>query len=156
MKLELLFVTIFAILICYDGYLKGPLQQLYSYGQIITGALVIAYLIYTYIKNPADIYSALDFAQTYLLHNRSNSSNTILRQAFEGRKKQDRNVSQLLKKQVAANQKWQCGHCNTVLDASYEVDHILALYKGGTNEEGNLIALCRNCHGKKTVLERLS
>jgi len=151
MKLQLLFVMLFAFFIFYDGYLKGPLQQLYSYGQIITGGLVIAYLIYSYIKNPSDIYGALDFAQNYLLHN--NNTKTTFKQAFEGKK--DRSVSQLLKKKVAANQKWQCGHCNTILDASYEVDHILALYKGGSNEEDNLVALCRNCHGKKTVAERL-
>jgi len=44
----------------------------------------------------------------------------------------------------------------SILDASYEVDHIVALYRGGTNSETNLVALCRNCHGKKTVNERLS
>jgi len=27
------------------------------------------------------------------------------------------------------------------------------LFKGGSNEINNLIALCRNCHGKKTLLE---
>jgi 5-methylcytosine-specific restriction endonuclease McrA len=61
-----------------------------------------------------------------------------------------------MKKQVAAKQGWSCGHCKSILDASYEVDHILALYKGGSNEESNLVALCRNCHGKKTVNERLN
>ena len=66
-----------------------------------------------------------------------------------------RQVSQLMKKKVAAKQQWRCGHCQSILDASYEVDHILALYRGGSNSEENLIALCRNCHGKKTVNERL-
>jgi 5-methylcytosine-specific restriction protein A len=67
-----------------------------------------------------------------------------------------RQVSQLLKKKRAADQKWACGHCKNILDASYEVDHIIPLYKGGSNDESNLIALCRNCHGKKTVEDRLS
>ena len=45
--------------------------------------------------------------------------------------------------------------CNNLLDATYEVDHINPLYKGGTNDFNNLQALCRNCHGKKTIDDRL-
>ena len=67
-----------------------------------------------------------------------------------------RSVSETKKKYVASIQKWKCGHCKKLLDASYEVDHILALYKGGTNELDNLVALCRNCHGMKTMKERLN
>ena len=40
--------------------------------------------------------------------------------------------------------------CNNILDHTYEIDHIKPLYKGGDNENTNLQALCRNCHGKKT------
>ena len=69
--------------------------------------------------------------------------------------KEKRNVTNLMKKKVAADQKWVCGHCSQTLDESYEVDHKLALFNGGTNDIGNLIALCRNCHGKKTMAERL-
>ena len=71
-------------------------------------------------------------------------------------KKVKRNVTNGQKKYVASIQKWKCGHCKKLLDASYEVDHILALYKGGTNELDNLVALCRNCHGMKTMKERLN
>ena len=39
---------------------------------------------------------------------------------------------------VASNQEWKCGKCNNILDASYEVDHITPLYKGGSNDESNL------------------
>ena len=155
MKTQILFVTLLALIIFYDGYLKGPLVQIYTYGKILSGAAVIAYLIYSFIKKPDDMYSALDFAQSYLLHNDGNTLRHVNR-ILEGKPKADRSVSQLLKKKVAANQKWKCGHCAQVLDASYEVDHILALYKGGSNDESNLVALCRNCHGKKTVDERLN
>jgi 5-methylcytosine-specific restriction protein A len=31
------------------------------------------------------------------------------------------------------------------------VHHILPLANGGTNEEGNLIALCKSCHSKITI-----
>ena len=66
-----------------------------------------------------------------------------------------RNVSNVTKKIVASNQGWHCGHCHTQLDFTYEIDHIIPLFRGGTNETRNLIALCRNCHGKKTIMERI-
>jgi len=64
-----------------------------------------------------------------------------------------RNVSSLTKKMVASNQEWKCGSCNQTLDYTYEIDHHIPLFKGGSNEFSNLIALCRNCHGKKTLHE---
>ena len=64
-----------------------------------------------------------------------------------------RNVSSLTKKMVASNQKWKCGTCRQTLDFTYEIDHHSPLFKGGSNDVSNLIALCRNCHGKKTLLE---
>lgn len=64
-----------------------------------------------------------------------------------------RNVSSLTKKMVASNQEWKCGTCKQTLDYTYEIDHNVPLFKGGSNEISNLIALCRNCHGKKTLLE---
>tara|TARA_Y100000591_G_C21838651_1_gene704224 strand:+ start:1575 stop:2000 length:426 start_codon:yes stop_codon:yes gene_type:complete len=67
-----------------------------------------------------------------------------------------RKVSETTKKVVAANQKWHCNICNNMLDASYEVDHIVPLYKGGDNSINNLQALCRNCHGKKTIYDKLN
>jgi len=66
-----------------------------------------------------------------------------------------RSVSESKKKYVAANQNWKCGHCQKVLDATYEIDHKIELQHGGTNEVTNLEALCRNCHGKKTLENRL-
>ena len=42
-----------------------------------------------------------------------------------------------------------------MLPATYEIDHIIALYLGGTNERDNLQAACANCHRAKTVDEKL-
>lgn len=71
------------------------------------------------------------------------------------RTKHKRNVSALLKKKIAASQQWKCSSCNSMLDETYEVDHVLALDHGGTNDPSNLRALCPHCHRKKTVDERI-
>lgn len=66
-----------------------------------------------------------------------------------------RKVSDQLKKIVASQQHWNCRKCKNILDATYEVDHILALEDGGNNDIKNLQALCRNCHGKKTMEDNI-
>tara|TARA_B100000989_G_C19371224_1_gene397524 strand:+ start:84 stop:656 length:573 start_codon:yes stop_codon:yes gene_type:complete len=69
--------------------------------------------------------------------------------------KSKRKVSEQSKKYVAANQEWRCKKCTKLLGASFEVDHINPLYKGGDNSLSNLQALCRNCHGDKTIYDRI-
>ena len=77
-------------------------------------------------------------------------------QAMSGGKTKTRSVSEARKKSVAASQGWRCSACNEMLSATYEVDHIIELQDGGTNDVSNLTAMCRNCHGEKTLQERLS
>lgn len=66
-----------------------------------------------------------------------------------------RSVSETKKKYVAANQDWKCGHCQEQLDHTFEIDHKVRLEYGGGNDVQNLVALCRNCHGKKTASENM-
>jgi hypothetical protein len=66
-----------------------------------------------------------------------------------------RSVSETKKKYVAAQQGWKCDDCKEQLPAWFEVDHKIRLDSGGSNHIDNLVALCRNCHGKKTALENL-
>jgi hypothetical protein len=66
-----------------------------------------------------------------------------------------RSVSETKKKFVASRQNWKCGDCNETLSAWFEVDHKLRLEYGGSNHIDNLVALCRECHGKKTTIENL-
>lgn len=66
-----------------------------------------------------------------------------------------RSVSETKKKYVAAIQDWCCGHCHNKLDHTFEIDHKVRLEYGGGNDVDNLIALCRNCHGKKTASENM-
>ena len=75
---------------------------------------------------------------------------------FNNSKNSKRKLSETTKKVVASNQQWSCKKCNIMLDASYEVDHINPLYNGGTNDITNLQALCRNCHGMKTINDKLN
>jgi hypothetical protein len=66
-----------------------------------------------------------------------------------------RSVSETKKKYVASQQEWKCGHCDTQLNAWFEVDHKIRLEHGGGNDVQNLVALCRECHGKKTAMENM-
>ena len=66
-----------------------------------------------------------------------------------------RSVSETKKKYVAAHQDWKCNNCQSQLDHTYEIDHRIRLEYGGGNDVSNLVALCRNCHGKKTASENM-
>ena len=46
-----------------------------------------------------------------------------------------------------------CEQCRSEgrLTAAEEVHHILPLANGGTNDENNLVALCKSCHSKITI-----
>jgi hypothetical protein len=66
-----------------------------------------------------------------------------------------RSVSETKKKFVASRQNWMCNSCQQQLPAWFEVDHIVRLEHGGSNHVDNLVALCRNCHGKKTAMENM-
>jgi len=72
-----------------------------------------------------------------------------------GRNGTKRSVSETKKKYVASSQDWKCGNCQQQLDHTFEIDHKLRLEYGGGNEVQNLIALCRNCHGRKTASENM-
>ena len=72
-----------------------------------------------------------------------------------GKKSTKRSVSETKKKFVASRQDWKCGDCQTQLTAWFEVDHKVRLEYGGRNHVDNLVALCRECHGKKTTMENL-
>lgn len=82
----------------------------------------------------------------------SKYSNRIMQSGKNGTK---RSVSETKKKFVASSQNWECGDCRKKLPAWFEVDHTIRLENGGSNNVDNLVALCRDCHGKKTAIENL-
>ena len=65
-----------------------------------------------------------------------------------------RSVRETKKKWEASQQNWTCNHCSKQLPAWFEVDHKVRLEYGGSNHVDNLEALCRDCHGKKTAMEK--
>ena len=76
----------------------------------------------------------------------------ILQSGGKGTK---RSVSETKKKYVASMQNWKCGECQNQLNAWFEVDHKTRLEYGGGNNVENLVALCRECHGRKTAHENM-
>lgn len=64
-----------------------------------------------------------------------------------------RSVSESKKRFVAARQNWLCGKCGNMLQATYEIDHVVRLDRGGSNDISNLSALCPSCHRDKTLQE---
>jgi hypothetical protein len=95
----------------------------------------------------------VDPSQKLNTNNQMNYNNQKILHSGKGTTK--RSVSETKKKYIAANQDWKCGHCNSQLDHTFEIDHKIRLEYGGDNDVQNLIALCRNCHGKKTASENM-
>ena len=92
--------------------------------------------------------------QMRVMHSGGNSGNSN-DSGNNGGKATKRCVSETKKKYVAAEQGWKCGACKQQLPAWFEVDHKIRLDNGGSNHVDNLVALCRDCHGKKTAFENL-
>ena len=88
-------------------------------------------------------------------NNINNNNNFINKRLNIDKKTTKRSVSETKKKYVASRQDWKCGSCNNQLDHTFEIDHRIRLEYGGGNDVQNLVALCRNCHGKKTAKENM-
>lgn len=62
-------------------------------------------------------------------------------------------LSAVTKKEVAAKQSWRCAACGKLLDSTFEIDHVVPLFRGGGNGASNLQALHRACHMAKSALD---
>jgi predicted HNH restriction endonuclease len=144
---EIVLAIMIGAWILYELYGRFLLESLGAYSGYIRmagGIAVIGYLYWQLRDRPDEFKDTLDLAKQLM---RDGSA------AYSSKEK--RNVTGLTKKKVAADQGWKCGNCGQTLDETYEVDHKLALFKGGSNNITNLVALCPHCHRKKTVDERL-
>jgi len=91
-------------------------------------------------------------------HNSNSNSNSNYNSNYNSglyQKPVKRSVSETKKKYIASMQDWKCGQCNKKLSHTFEIDHKIRLEHGGGNDVGNLVALCRECHGEKTALENM-
>ena len=62
-------------------------------------------------------------------------------------------IAPLVKKRIAAKQRWRCAICKQLLDETFELDHIRPLFKGGhPTDESNLQALCKRDHLFKSAV----
>ncbi len=66
-----------------------------------------------------------------------------------------RQVTNRIKKDVAARAEWKCEICHILVNANYEIDHITPLYHAGDNSMSNLQCLCPDCHRTKTAKDRM-
>lgn len=134
--------------ILYEVYGRTAIDWIntwWSYIRMAIGIAVIVYVWYYVKDSPEAMTTTMDFAKQIIKDG-----------AGGGGTREKRNVTGLMKKKVAASQQWRCGTCKDTLDETFQVDHILALFNGGSNDESNLVALCPNCHAKKTMAERLA
>lgn len=184
MKIEIVFLAVSAFLIMNihsEGKLYNKALSYKKYYQMAGVAVAATTLYWLVKKNPSNAknimrasntcikYLPLDKATSSVIvpmmgfttsmtesfyNNDSNSKTNADSHQFVD-KKIKRSVSESRKKYVASQQDWKCGQCQQILSASFEIDHITRLDRGGTNEVNNLIALCRECHGQKTLLENL-
>ena len=62
-------------------------------------------------------------------------------------------INKVTRQSIADKQENTCGECKVPLSPYFELDHIIGLQFGGTDDESNLMALCRDCHAKKSITE---
>ena len=61
----------------------------------------------------------------------------------------------LVSKQVAARQQFRCAICNRLFDDQlWDLDHIVPLFRGGSNHLSNIRAVCRGCHMQVSANQR--
>ena len=104
-----------------------------------------------------NLTAGTNFRESQNLHRSINNNLTKQQQKIlqSGNTSTKRSVSETKKKFVAASQNWHCKNCQKQLPAWFEVDHVIKLEYGGSNSIDNLVALCRDCHGRKTAFENL-
>ena len=62
-------------------------------------------------------------------------------------------ITKETRKEIVDEQENTCGKCKEKLSSCFQMDHIVGIQFGGTNEKSNLMALCCECHAKKSIAE---
>lgn len=74
----------------------------------------------------------------------------MIRLRAEGRKKVDerKGFTYIERCAIKSKSNGRCAHCGKVL-LDFTIDHVIPIEKGGTNDIGNLVALCKGCNTYK-------
>jgi 5-methylcytosine-specific restriction endonuclease McrA len=173
MKPSFLIIIITALLAYntyYDNYLIKTFTTYQKYYKM-AGIIVLGIGFYIMVqRNPKESVNTMnalnqyinvmpidkqskDLITPFLINNKKEERGA--NRMLQNSRTHKRSVSETKKKFVASNQNWCCGDCKEKLPAWFEVDHKKRLDQGGSNDIDNLVALCRNCHGKKTSLENI-
>ena len=149
---EIVFGGLIAAWVLYELYGKGALEWLTQWTMYIRiggGVAILGYLYWQARSAPETFQDTLGLAKEMLT-----SSAATGGYVAGGGTREKRNVSTYTKKKVAASQGWKCAICGDLLDETYEVDHTIPLFKGGSNDMSNLRALCMRDHKRKSMEER--
>jgi 5-methylcytosine-specific restriction endonuclease McrA len=76
----------------------------------------------------------------------------VVNQANKSRDKRKKTTKEM-RQHIADKQQKLCGECKLGLTLHFQIDHIIGLQFGGTDDESNLMALCCECHAVKSVAE---
>ena len=88
------------------------------------------------------------------MKNQIDNLNANLQQKTQEKSRDKRKkISNDIRKQIVTQQNNACGECELALTPYYQIDHIIGLQFGGTDDGSNLMALCCECHAKKSVSE---
>ena len=73
--------------------------------------------------------------------NKNNGNDCEYRISKGGRRIYKRKrIGERMRKVVASEQEWRCNNCGMLLNASFEIDHIVPVSSGGSSERENLVA----------------
>jgi len=167
MRLEIVLFLIAAVWIAHiytDGKYLKLLLTYKKYYQMAGVAVGFLFLCWILKRNPENTKDMILTTHEYIKHlpvdkNVKLWMDPVLDFTSKSTEKHTnmgkRSVSDSKKKYVASQQEWKCKKCQDILPATFEVDHIVRLQYGGSNEIDNLQALCPNCHRNKTMLEAM-
>lgn len=148
---EIVLAIVIGTWILYELYGRTAMDWLAAWSGYIRmagGVAIIGYLYWQLRDRPTEFQDTLSMAKELLIHNPAAGLSS-------GTTKEKRNVTNAMKKIVGAKYEWKCAGCKSILDEGYQVDHIIPLFKNGSNEIDNLQPLCGTCHNKKSIRERV-
>ena len=117
---------------------------------LMTMAIVLLVVFVVRRFDPRVAYRLLSHCQRHMFE--PEPSEAISMGARTPKRKQ---FSPLISKQVAARQQFRCAICNRLFDDQlWDLDHIVPLFRGGTNDLSNIRALGRACHMQVSAAQR--